>query len=164
MGTQVRLLGSFTNWAIIRLGELVFVAGGVFWPVAQQQKHGILLRASSIGLLALLLVYFHPFAFGCADDQGIVFCRYFALHFVPWNEVARVERQQRIDSELVVRLGRRVGLTKTVKFAMHFARPEANAFRDDWTCEIVTWLTDHLSCGQGQTPQGCSSRQGQQDA
>jgi hypothetical protein len=138
MSMQVRLLGSFTKWAIIRLGELVFVAGGVFWTVAQQQKLGVLLRASSVALLVLLLVYFHPFAFGCVDDQGIVFCRYFRLHFVPWNEVARLERPQRIDSELVVRLGRRVGLTKTVKFAMNFARPEVNAFGNDWPPEIVT--------------------------
>jgi hypothetical protein len=164
MSTQPQLLGSFTNWVILRLGELVFVAGSLFCLVAQRQKLSIPLEVSSVGLLPLLLVYFHPFAFGCADDEGIVFCRYFWLHFVPWNEVAHVERPQRIHFELVVRLGRRVGLTKAVKFPMNFARQEVNGLKDGRTTEIVTWVMDHLSSSQGTIPQGCSSRRGQQDA
>jgi hypothetical protein len=165
MSSLRRPLGSFTNWAILRLGELVFVAGGLFSLVAHRQKLSILIQASAVGLLALLLIYFHPFAFGSADDQGIVFCRYFMLHFVPWSEVARVEGQRGIDFQLAVRLGKRVGLTKTVKFAMNFARQELNAVRDGdgWTPEIITWLMDRLSSAQAPTKRGCSSSHGHQD-
>ena len=164
MSSVPRAVGSFTNWAILRLGELLFVAGGLFPLVAQHHKLSILLQASAVGLLVLVPVYFHPFAFGCADKQGIVFCRYFKLHFVPWNEVARVECQQRIDFELVVRLDRRMGLTKTVKFVTNFARQEVKAFRDGWTPELVTWLRDRLSSAQAPAPQACSPGQGHQDA
>jgi hypothetical protein len=153
MSSVPRAVGSFTNWVILRLGELLFVASGLFPLVAQRHKVSILLLASAVVLLVLVPVYFHPFAFGCADEQGIVFCRYFKLHFVPWNEVARVEYQQRIDFELVVRLDRRVGLIKTVKFAMNFARQEVKAFRDGWTPELVTWLLDRLSSAQAPAPQ-----------
>jgi hypothetical protein len=164
MSSLPRPLGTFTNWAILRLGELVFVAASLYPLLAQRQKLSILFETSAVGLIALLPVYFHPFAFGCADDQGIVFCRYFKLHFVPWNEVVRVERQQRINFELVVRLGKRVGLTKTVKFAMNFAPHELNAFRGDWTPEIVTWLMDRLSSAQAPTPPGSSPGHDDQDA
>jgi hypothetical protein len=152
MSSLPRPLGSFATWAILRLGELVFATGGLFPLVAHRQKLGILLQASAVGLLVVVAVYFHPFAFGCADDQGIVFCRYFKLHFVSWSEVARVECQQRIDFELVVRLGRHLGLTKTVKFAMNLNRQEVNSFRDGWRPEIVTWLMNRLSSSQAQTP------------
>jgi hypothetical protein len=149
MSSLPRPLGSITNWAILRLGEVAFVAGALFPPVAQRQNLNILLRASVVGLLVLLCVYFHPFAFGCADDQGIIFCRYFKLYFVPWSDVARIERpQQCIDFELVVRLCRRVGLTRTVKFAMSFAGQDVKAFRDGSTPEIMTWLIDRLSSAQ----------------
>src|SRR5215470_7879550 len=100
MNSPPRLLGSFTNWTILRLGELVFVVSLPLLLVTQHQKLGILLQASTVGLFVLIPVYFHPFAFGCADDQGIMVCRYFKLHFIPWNEVARVELRK--DFGLVV--------------------------------------------------------------
>ena len=154
-------LGSFTNWAILRLGELLFVVGGLFAVFAQRQRLSPLLQASAVGLLCLLPLYFHPFAFGFADDQGITFCRYFKLHFVPWNEVARVQRRQRNAFELVVLLGRRVALTRTVKFPMKLAGPEVDAtFHDGWTPDIVAWLIDHLPTSQASQPQGSSPSQG----
>jgi len=140
-----RPLGSFTNWAILRVGELLLVAGVLVYLFVQRQSLSILLQAFVVGLLSLLPLYFHPFAFGFADDQGITFCRYFMLHFVPWNEVVRVQRRQRNAFELVVLLGRRVALTKTVKFPMNLARSEVDAtFKDGWTPDIVTWLIDRL--------------------
>jgi hypothetical protein len=145
---------------ILRLGELLLVAGGLFVIFAQRERLGVLLQASALGLLFLLPLYFHPFAFGFADDEGITFCRYFKLHFVAWNEVARVQRRQRDAFELVVLLGRRVALTKTVKFPMQLAGPEVHAtFHDGWTPDIVAWLIDHLPTSQAPKPQGCSSSQ-----
>jgi len=164
MSSLPRPLGSFTNWAVLRLGELIFVTGGLFAVFAQLQRLGILWQASAAGLLFLLPVYFHPFAFGFADDQGITFCRYFKLHFVPWSEVARVQRRQRNAFELVVLLGRRVALTKTVKFPMKLTGPEVHAtFHDGWTPDIVAWLIDRLPSTQAQRPQGSSSSQGHQE-
>ena len=110
MSSLPRPLGSFTNWVILRLGELLLVGGGLAVIFAQRQRLSVLLQASAVGLLFLLPLYFHPFAFGFADDEGITFCRYFKLHFVAWNEVARVQRRQRDAFELVVLLGRRVAL------------------------------------------------------
>ena len=145
----MRPLGSFTNWAILRLGELLFVAGGLFALFVQRERLSILVQASAVGVLSLLPLYFHTFAFGFADDQGITFCRYFKLHFVPWNEVARVQRRQRDAFELVVLLARRVTLTKTVKFPMKLVQQEVHAtFHDGWTPEIVTWLIDRLPPAQ----------------
>jgi hypothetical protein len=165
MSSLPRLLGSFNKWAILRLGELVFVVGGIFTLVAQPQNLSILLQVPAVSLLGLLLAYFHPFAFGCADDQGIMFCRYFKLHFVPWNEIADVEsRQQHINFELVVRLCRQVGLSKTVKFATNLSQHEVTAFRGAWTPEIVTWLMDRHSSVQTEMPQTCSPSRGHQDA
>jgi hypothetical protein len=165
MSPLPRPLGSFTNWAILRLGELLFVAGGLFAMFAQRQRLSILLQASAVGLLFLLPVYFHPFAFGFADDQGITFCRYFKLHFVPWNEVARVQRRQRNAFELVVLLGRRVALTKTVKFPMSLAGPEVDAtFHDGWVPDVVAWAIDHLPPTQPPPPQGPRQSQGDPDA
>ena len=130
---------------------------------AQRQRLSLGLQASAVGLIFLLPLYFHPFAFGFADDQGITFCRYFKLHFVPWNEVARVQRRQRNAFELVVFLGRPVALTKTVKFPMKLAGPEVDAtFHDRWTPDIVPWLIDHLPTPQSAQPPG-SSNQGHQD-
>jgi hypothetical protein len=158
MSLLPRPLGSFTNWAILRLGELFFVAGGLFALFVQRERLSILVQASAVGLLSLLPLYFHPFAFGFADDQGITFCRYFKLHFVPWNEVARIQRRQRDAFELVVLLARRVALTKTVKFPMKLAQQEVHAtFRDGWTPEIVTWLIDRLPPAQAPRPQGSPS-------
>jgi hypothetical protein len=156
----MRPLGSFTNWAILRLGELFLVAGGLVALFAQRQRLSILVQASAVGLLFLLPLYFHPFAFGFADDQGITFCRYFKLHFVPWNDVARIQRRQRDAFELVLSLSRRVALTKTVKFPMKLAQQEVHAtFRDGWTPEIVTWLINHLPPAEAPRPQGSSSSQ-----
>jgi len=155
MGSLPRPLGSFTNWAILRLGELFLVAGGLFAFFAQLRGFSILWQASAVGLLFLLPVYFHPFAFGFADDQGITFCRYFKLHFVPWNEVTRVQRRQRNAFELVVLLGRRVALTKTLKFPMKLAGPEVHAtFHDGWTPDIVAWLIAHLPAAQAPSAAG----------
>jgi hypothetical protein len=157
MSSLPRPLGSFTNWMILRLGELLLVAGGLLAVFAQRQKLSLLWQALAVGLLFLLPLYFHPFAFGFADDEGITFCRYFKLHFVPWNEVARVQRRQRNAFELVVLLGRRVALTKTVKFPMKLAGPEVDAtFHDGWTPEIVAWLIAHLPAVQAPKPQGPS--------
>ena len=142
------------------MGELALVVGALLRLVVHRQRPSILFQASALGVLALLSIYFHPVAFGYADDQGIVFCRYFRLHFVPWNEVARVDRPQFRTFELVVRLGRRVGLTKTVKFAMNFAGQEVSALRDGWTPKIMTWLKDRLSPAQAPTSQGRSQGQG----
>jgi len=154
MSPLPRPVGSFTIWAILRLGELLFVAGGLCAVFAQRQRLSILLQASAVGLLFLLPVYFHPFAFGFADDHGLTFCRYFKLHFVAWNEVARVQRRQRDAFELVVLLGRRVALTKTVKFPMKLAGLEVDAtFRDGWTPDIAAWLIDHLPPVQAPRPQ-----------
>jgi len=160
MTSLPRLLGSFTSWAVVRLGELVFVIGLVCSLVAHRQKLSVLLLASAVGLLVLVPVYFHPFAFGYADEQGIVVCRYFKLHFVPWSEVAGVELHMGFG--LLVRLGRRVSLTKTVKFEISFRGEEVNAIRDGCTPQIVTWLTDRLSSAQA--PQRCSASQDNQDA
>jgi hypothetical protein len=165
MSSLPRPLGSFTNWVILRLGELLLVAGGLVVIFTQRQRLSVLLQASAVGLLFLLPLYFHPFAFGFADDEGITFCRYFKLHFVAWNEVARVQRRQRDAFELVVLLGRRVALTKTVKFPMKLAGPEVHAtFRDGWTPDIVAWLIDHLPTSQAPKPQGSSPSQVHPDA
>jgi hypothetical protein len=165
MSSLPRPLGSFTNWAILRLGELLLVTGGLSVIFAQRQRLGILLQASAVGLLFLLPLYFHPLAFGFADDEGITFCRYFKLHFVAWNEVARVQRRQRDAFELVVLLARRVALTKTVKFPMKLAGPEVHAtFRDGWTPDIVAWLIDHLPTSQAPKPQGSLPSQVHPDA
>jgi hypothetical protein len=157
MNARLRSLGSFNSWAILRLGELAFVAGGLLPLFMQRKQISIALQASTVALLALLTVYFYPFAFGYADDHGIIFCRYFKLHFVPWNEVTRMRGQQRIDFELVVRLARRVGLTNTVKFTMNLTRKEVRAFKNGWKPEIMTWLTDRISSAQAPTPHACSS-------
>jgi len=157
MSPLPRPLGSFTNWAILRVGELLLVVGGLVVIFVQRQRVSLPWQASTVGLLFLLPVYFHPFAFGFADDQGITFCRYFRLHFVPWNEVVRVQRRQRDAFEVVVLLGRRVALTKTVKFPMKLAGPEVDAtFHDRWTPDIVAWLIDHLPSAQARPPQGSS--------
>ena len=161
----MRPLGSFTNWAILRLGELLFVAGAFFALFAQRQTLSILVQALAVGVLSLLPVYFHPFAFGFADDQGITFCRYFKLHFVPWHEVARVQRRQRNAFELVLLLSRRVALTKTVKFPMQLAQQEVDAtFHQNWTPDIVTWLIKRLPPAQAPRPEGSSSSQGHPNA
>jgi hypothetical protein len=145
MGSPPRALGSFTNWAILRLGEIVCVACGVLFLFAERDKLNIPFQASALCLLFALPVYFHPFAFGFADDEGITFCRYFKLHFIPWNEVARVQRRRWNAYEVVVLLARRVALTKTVKFPMNLSRQEVEAtFRESWTPEIVNWLVGHL--------------------
>jgi len=86
MSSLLRPLGSFNNWAILRLGELLFVAGGLLPLVAQRQKLSILLQASVVSLLALLPVYFHPFAFGYVDDQGMVFL---SLLYAPFRPLER---------------------------------------------------------------------------
>jgi hypothetical protein len=165
MSSLPRPLGSFTNWVILRLGELLLVGGGLYAVFAQRQRLSILLQASAVGLLFLLPLYFHPFAFGFADDEGITFCRYFKLHFVPWNEVARVQRRQRNTFEVVVLLGRRVALTKTVKFPMNLAGPEVHAtFHDGWTPDVLAWLIDHLPASQAPKPQGSSPSQVHPDA
>jgi hypothetical protein len=155
MSLLPRPLGSFTNWAILRLGELLLVAGGLFAVFAQRQRLSLLLQALAVGLLLLLPLYFHPYAFGFADDEGITFCRYFKLHFVPWNQVARVQRRQRNPFELVVLLGRPVALTKTVKFPMKLAGPEVDAtFHNSWTPDIAGWLIDHLPATQARRAAG----------
>jgi hypothetical protein len=165
MSSLPRPLGSFTNWVILRVGELVFIAGGLVVVFAQRQRLSLVLQASAVGVIFLLPMYFHPFAFGFADDQGITFCRYFKLHFVPWNEVARIQRRQRNAFELVVLLGKRVALTKTVKFPMKLAAPEVEAtFHDGWIPDIVTWLIDHLPPAQAPRPQGSSPSKGHPDA
>jgi hypothetical protein len=145
MSSLPRPLGSFTNWAILRLGELVSVACGFFYVLVQRDRLSILVQALALGLFFALLVYFHPLAFGFADDQGITFCRYFKLHFVPWHDITRIQRRQWNAFELVVLLGRRVTLSKTVKFPMNLSRQEVDAtFKGSWAPEIVTWLIDHL--------------------
>ncbi len=161
MSPLPRPLGSFTNWAIVRLGELLSVACGLFYLFAQRDRLSILLQALALGLLFLLPVYFHPFAFGFADDEGITFCRYFKLHFVPWNEVARVQRPQWNAFELIILLGRRVTLTKTVKFPMNLSRHEVDAtFKGSWTPEVITWLIDRLPPAQAPKAQDSSPSQG----
>jgi hypothetical protein len=159
MSSLAQPLGSFTNWVILRLGELILVTGGLFAISAQRHRFSVVLQVLALGLLFVLPAYFHPFAFGFADDQGITFCRYFKLHFVPWSEVARVARNQRNAFELIVLLERRMALTKTVKFPMNLARSEVDAtFHDNWTPDIVGWLIDHLPAAQaaraaGQEPE-----------
>ncbi len=165
MSLVPRPLGSFTNWAILRLGELLSFVCGLFFLFAQRDKLSTLLQAVGLGLLFVLPVYFHPFAFGFADDEGVTFCRYFKLHFVPWNEVVRIRRRQWNAFELAVLLGRRVALTKTVKFPMNLSRQEIDAtFKGSWTPEIVTWLIDHLPPAQAPEARGSSSSQGHRDA
>jgi hypothetical protein len=165
MSPLPRPLGSFTNWAILRLGEVLLVVAGLFAIFARLRGLGIPWQASAVGLLFLLPVYFHPFAFGFADDQGITFCRYFKLHFVPWDEVVRVQRRQRNAFELVVLLAKRVALTKTVKFPMKLAGPEVDAtFHDGWVPDTVTWVIDRLPAAQAPPPLGPSPGQGHPDA
>ena len=102
-------------------------------------------QVSVVGLLLLLPLYFHPFAFGFADDEGITFCRYFKLHFVPWNAVTRGQRRQWNAFEVVILLSKRVTLTKIVRFPMNLSRQEVDAtFRERWIPEILIWLIDHL--------------------
>lgn len=145
MSSLPRALGSFTNWAILRLGEVVSLACGFLFLFTQRGRLNIFCQASGLCLLLVLPLYFHPFAFGFADDDGITFCRYFKLHFVPWNEVARIQRRQWNAFELVVLLSRRVTLTKAVKFPMNLTRQEIDAtFRNSWTPEIVAWLMARL--------------------
>ncbi len=149
MSELPRPLGSFTNWAILRLGEITAVACGLFALFGQRDRLSTVTLALVAGLLLLLPLYFHPFAFGFADDEGITFCRYFKLHFVPWNEVVRVQRRQWNAFEIVVLLSKRVALTKVVKFPLNLSRQEVNAtFRDRWIPEILTWLIDHLPSTQ----------------
>jgi hypothetical protein len=149
MSSLPRPLGSFTSWAILRLGEVVFLACGLLILFAQRGRLSILTQTSAVGLLVLLPVYFHPFAFGFADDEGITFCRYFKLHFVLWSEVVRVQRRQWNAFEVVVLLSKRVALTKSVKFPMNLSRQEVDAtFRDRWIPEIVAWLIDHVPSTQ----------------
>jgi len=161
MSSLPRPLGSFTNWAILRLGELAFVGCGLLVLFVQRGRLSILTQASAVGLLLLLPVYFHPFAFGFADDEGITFCRYFKLHFVLWNEVVRVQRRQWNAFEVVVLLRRRVALTRIVKFPMGLSRQEVDAtVQGSWTPEIVTWLIDHLPSTQAPKAPHPSPRQG----
>ncbi len=165
MSALPRPLGSFTNWAILRLGELLSIACGLLFLLARRDNLSIPLKALALGLLFVLPVYFHPFAFGFADDEGITFCRYFKLHFVPWKEVLRVQRRQWNAFELVVLLGKRVTLIKTVKFPMNLSRQEVDAtFRASWTPEIVTWLIDRLPPAQAQAAQSSSPGQGHREA
>jgi hypothetical protein len=161
MGALPRPLGSFTNWAILRLGELVAVACGFSVLFVHRTKLSPLAEASVVGLLLLVPAYFHPFAFGFADDEGITFCRYFKLHFVPWKEVVRVQRRRWDAFEVVILLSKRVALTKIVKFSMNLSRQEIDAtFQDRWIPEILTWLIDQLPSTQAPKQPSPLPRQG----
>lgn len=145
MTDRSRPLGSFTNWAILRLGELGLFTFGLLFLFAQRHNLSLMWEASALALLSFLPLYFHPFAFGYADDHGITFCRYFKLHFVPWTAVTRVQCRQWNTFELVVLLSKPVALTRTVKFPMNLARQEVDAvFRGSWTPEIVNWLIERM--------------------
>lgn len=140
-----RPLGSFNNWLILRLGEVALLSLSLLFLFAKHNSLSLLWQTSALGLLSLLPIYFHPFAFGYADDQGIVFCRYFKLHFVPWTDVIRVQCRQWNAFELVVLLSRPVVLTRTIKFPMNLGRHEVDAaFSGSWTPEIVNWLIERM--------------------
>lgn len=64
----------------------------------------------------VVLVYFHNYAWGYADERGLTFRRYVRKFYLPWEQ--RADWNVLGPNLLVVRLERPVILSKTIKFTI----------------------------------------------
>ena len=84
------VVGSLPYWLLMRFAQGLIILVGLSAAVA--------VRSSSVKweLILILIVWFvyaiylDSYIYGFADDNGVHFRRYIAMHFVSWNEIVRV--------------------------------------------------------------------------
>jgi hypothetical protein len=141
---KARKVGSFAYWVVARITEafLLVIAFRFAITSAHISWH---VRTFCILAICLVLAYFHNYAWGTADEQGLTFRRYLSKHQASWDDVARVDWVPLGPNLIVVTFEKSVGLTKRAKFTLSFKPGERGApFTSHETPDIVIWIMNHL--------------------
>lgn len=88
-GSRV-LVGSFGNWVVMRFAQTFLALLGCLLMVTQLIKP---LSWQTVLVLVLwfgFVIYLDSCIYGFADESGLHFRRYVSMHFVPWEDIARV--------------------------------------------------------------------------
>ncbi len=134
-------VGSFRLWLWVRALEALLIAWWVmspkFWNLWD------LLFFLTFVYIAYLT---DPMSYGYADDNGILFRRYFKQSYVRWNDVGRIDWRPWSSGGIRVFLRRGPAWRRTLHFDLNPTLKEAFAeFRGRSTPEIVLWIQERIN-------------------
>lgn len=88
-GSRV-LVGSFGYWVGMRLVQTVLALLGCLVLIPQSIRPGSWETVLILVMWFVFVIYLDSHIYGFADENGLHFRRYISMHFVPWQEIARV--------------------------------------------------------------------------
>jgi hypothetical protein len=143
---EVRQLGSFPMWLLFR-----FLGPCIWLPIA------IDIGFRFLTIVYLFLIIAIPWsdyarAYGHADEDGIIFRRFFRKHRITWDDVARVDWSNSNlfqQPYVFLTLEHPVGGFRTVKFACYRKSSRPVQVQDlDWVPEILPWMMNQMRMNQ----------------
>jgi hypothetical protein len=79
------------GWMAVRALQSFYVIAFLKFVYIDQESGDWLSLVSSLIILGLILAFFHRFATGACDSEGIFYRRYFYENRVPWSDVREVQ-------------------------------------------------------------------------
>src|ERR1700739_1794215 len=90
MSESKTIVGSLPYWLLMRFVQCLIILVGLFFALAVKGSSGQWQLIVILIVWLLYAIYLDSYIYGFADDGGVHFRRYIKMHFVPWNEIARV--------------------------------------------------------------------------
>ena len=143
MARPSRQVGEFNSWFILRWATAYVIALAitgldmVFTDVAPIKFAVIALAGAAFASL-----FYRHYAYGLADDNGLLFRRYFKMHSVVWEDIASVDFNAREFATLVVTFKRPVGFSRIAKFS--YINEAWRLKSRPWPPEVGIWIAGHL--------------------